>query len=149
MRLRLFAALDVDEATRRRLAAVARALQSAPGVKWTKPEALHMTLRFFGEWQEDRLAEIIDALERVQAPSEPLDVRLTRLGFLPSEREPRVFVAVGEASRELAEFQRRVEEAARELGFEPERRPRPQGAVYTSLAEWRFGNLADLDKGLA
>ena len=123
MRLRLFAALDLDEATRRRLAAVAVALQSAPGVKWTKPDALHVTLRFFGEWPEERLAEIIEALERVRAPSRALDVRMTRLGFLPSEREPRVFVAVGETSRELAEFQRRIEEAARELGFEPERRP--------------------------
>jgi 2'-5' RNA ligase len=188
IRLRLFAALDLDDATRARLADVVRALSRAPGVKWAKPEALHVTLRFFGEWPEARLPELTDALERVERPAGPLEVPLLRLGFLPNEHAPRIFIAVGETSRELAAFQRRIEEAARDLGFEAENRAflthitlgrirdprqgrklvegargyrgelgsfvadhwtlyrsetRPEGAVYTSLALWRFGGKPD------
>jgi RNA 2',3'-cyclic 3'-phosphodiesterase len=120
--LRLFAALDLDDATRRRLAAVAGDLAQAPGVRWTKPGALHVTLRFFGEWPEERLGELTEALGRVERPGAPVEIRLTRLGFLPNERAPRVFIATAETAPELASFQGRVEEAGRGLGFEAERR---------------------------
>jgi len=117
----LFAALDLDDATRRRLVKVARDLQRVPGVKWTKPEALHVTLRFFGEWPEERLPELIAALGSVEPP-EAVEIRLTGLSFLPGAHKPRVFIAVGETPKPLAEFQHRIEEAARTLGFEPENR---------------------------
>ena len=120
--MRLFAALDLDDATRERLAKVGQDLRRIPGIKWSKPEALHVTVRFFGEVPKNRLDELTQALGRVEGTGEPVEIRLTRLGFLPSEQKPRVVVAVGETPRALAEFQRRVEEAARALGFEPEKR---------------------------
>ena len=81
-----------------------------------------MTLRFFGEWPEERLPELVAALEAVERPREPVEIRLERLAFLPSGAKPRVFVAVGATPKPLADFQRRIEAAARALGFEPENR---------------------------
>jgi 2'-5' RNA ligase len=120
--LRLFAALDLDEATRNRFAAVARKLRDAPGIRWTSPESLHITLRFFGEWPEGRLPELTVALESVRRPDEPVAIRFARLTFLPNERAPKIFIAVAETPKLLAEFQSRIEAAARVLGFEPEQR---------------------------
>ena len=120
--MRLFAALDLDDATRQRLANVTSHLKRIPGVRWTKPEAFHLTLRFFGEWPQERLPELVAALGSVKPPEAPVEIRLTRLSFLPSPSRPRVFIAAGETPKPLAEFQRRVDKAARSLGFEPERR---------------------------
>ena len=119
--MRLFAALDLDEAIRERFAALARELADLTGVRWTSPESLHVTLRFFGEWPDERLPELIEALAGLEPPA-PVELRFTRLTFLPNERSPKVFVAVAETPRPLAEFQARMEAAARALGSEPERR---------------------------
>jgi 2'-5' RNA ligase len=148
IRLRLFAALDLDEPMRARLADVARTLSKSPGVKWTKPEALHVTLRFFGEWPEARLPELTEALERVERPPGPLQIPLARLGFLPNEQAPRIFIAVGETSRELAAFQRSVEETARGLGFEPENRAFLTHVTLGRIRDPRQGRkLVDAPRG--
>jgi 2'-5' RNA ligase len=120
--LRLFAALDLDDATRNRLASVARSLGDAPGVRWTKPEALHVTLRFFGEWPEERVSELTAALARIRPSGAPIEIALTRLAFLPNDRRPSVLVALSETPDALAELQRRIEETACALGFKPELR---------------------------
>ncbi len=120
--LRLFAALELDEDARRRLAKVAADLRRIPGVRWTKPESLHLTLRFFGEYPEERLPELTTALEQVETPGSAIPVELERLSFLPGEHEPRIFVAVGQTPEPLARLQVGIEQAARSLGFEPERR---------------------------
>ncbi|MCB9383291.1 MAG: RNA 2',3'-cyclic phosphodiesterase [Bryobacterales bacterium] len=137
--MRLFAALDLDDELRARLADVSSVFASLPGVRWTRPEALHLTLRFFGEWPEDRLPELTAALAQVGRPDRPFEIRLERLAFLPSEHSPRVFVAVGPTPALLAEFQQRIEQVARELGFEPERRAFLSHVTLARLRDPRQG----------
>ena len=86
------------------------------------PENLHLTLRFFGEWPEERLQDLLDKLEAVPRPAQPFTVQVHGLRFLPDPANPRVFMALLEAQPALLELQRVIEQQARELGMEPERR---------------------------
>ena len=137
--MRLFAALDLDEATRNRFSAVSKKLRYAPGVRWTSPESLHITLRFFGEWPEGRLTVLTEALEGVRRPDESVEIRFARLTFLPNERAPKIFIAVAETPKPLAEFQSRIEAAARALGFDAEQR--------AFLAHVTLGRIRDARQG--
>ena len=51
--MRLFVALDIDEAIRRRIARFIDGVSGfAPDARWAKPESLHVTLKFIGESPE-------------------------------------------------------------------------------------------------
>lgn len=73
--VRLFAALtlppDVVETLQRRQSGL-------PGAKWRPPEALHVTLAFYGEVDERRADEVASELTRVS--SSPFDIELAGTG---------------------------------------------------------------------
>ena len=115
--LRLFAALEVPPD-------IAEGLQGRqhglPGARWRPPEALHITLRFFGAVREDQ-ADDLDA-ELLAVAAAPLDVALEGAGaFGEGEDIHAVWAGVAEnpALRRLAS---RCEAAARRAGLKPEHR---------------------------
>ncbi|HWE70481.1 MAG TPA: RNA 2',3'-cyclic phosphodiesterase [Acidimicrobiales bacterium] len=69
-------AVSPDESTRSRLSALD--LGSAEGLRVVRPEQLHITLRFLGQVDDDRVPELSDALGRAAASVH--DVVRCRLG---------------------------------------------------------------------
>lgn len=115
--IRLFAALHVPEE-------IARAIQhrqtGVPGARWRPAEALHVTLRFFGELNEPVAADLDDALAAVRAPA--FDLRLQAAGaFGEHDHMHAVWAGVAEnpALRRLAV---KCETAARRTGLKAESR---------------------------
>jgi len=98
--MRLFVALDIDDAIRNR---IVRFLEAVRGfeedARWVRPESLHVTLKFIGEHSEDKLADIKRALETV--PANMFDLNIRGYGFFPGVRRPRLFWVGIEASAEL------------------------------------------------
>jgi 2'-5' RNA ligase len=130
--IRLFAALtpppEIAEA-------LAQRQQGLAGAAWRPPEALHITLRFFGEIAETA-ADDLDA-ELAGAGRGPLTLELQGVGaFGEGDDLHAVWAGVAEnpALRQLA---RRCETAARRAGLKPETRGyRPHLTLaYLSRAE--------------
>ncbi|MGD2081828.1 MAG: RNA 2',3'-cyclic phosphodiesterase [Chromatiales bacterium] len=80
---RLFFALWPDDATRERLAGLARAIPGAEG-RATHPQDLHLTLVFLGAVSADRLGCVTAAADAVRG--EPFTLRIDRVGFWPRPR---------------------------------------------------------------
>ena len=59
--------------------------------RWTQPEQFHLTLRFLGDTEPERLPALEAAL--AAASSSAPDLRLDGLTVFPSRRRPRVLVA--------------------------------------------------------
>lgn len=108
----------------------------APDAKWVRAESYHVTLKFIGEWRSD-VAEVIEALRKIEAP--PVDLAIRGNGFFPTPRSPRVFwvgiesdecgngcprpVERSEASRTtLSLLASKIDEATSALGSEKEAR---------------------------
>jgi 2'-5' RNA ligase len=70
--LRLFIAVDLPSALQ---PAIADLCHGISGARWTRPEQLHITLRFLGATPEDRLGELRDGLRRVRVPRFRLALR--------------------------------------------------------------------------
>ncbi len=137
---RLFVALPVPDPLGAALAAV-RA--EADGVRWMRPEQLHLTLAFLGVVEEDRATATAKALRRVEAA--PVALEPDRLAVFPNRRRPRALVATLRDEPALLDLHQRVNAALATVGFAPEMRPfRP----HLTLARLRDPDRTALGKAL-
>ncbi|MDP7470452.1 MAG: RNA 2',3'-cyclic phosphodiesterase, partial [Dehalococcoidia bacterium] len=118
--LRLFVAVELPPETRETLVALQEDMrpQCDPGVRWTRPEGIHLTLKFLGEVAQPQVAPIEEALGRVTWRQDAFKLSLGSTGFFPNSHRPRVlWVGIeGEAER-LKALTRRVEDELSLLGF--------------------------------
>jgi 2'-5' RNA ligase len=119
----LFVAIALPDAVQAALMDVQRELKSVlprHSTAWTKPESLHLTLRFLGNVESTRIAELAEKLGRGMAGFGEFDLVSERLGCFPDLRYPRVVWAwVHDAGERLAQLQRRVNEAVAGFAEQP------------------------------
>ena len=121
--MRLFIAIDIPENIRSTFASLLKEFRAlAPQLKWVRAENLHVTLKFLGETDSDKLAALQDALAAVRS-AESVDLEFRGLGFFPNEKRPRVFWAGMQASANLKTLAADVDQAAHRVGFPLEQRP--------------------------
>jgi 2'-5' RNA ligase len=119
--MRLFVALDIDEAIQQRLDDYVRTLQPRlPGVRFVASSNYHVTLKFLGEVSSSE--PVREHLRTVRASA--FDVTFANVGFFPNERGPRVFWA-GINAPSLRGLAHNIDLSLGELGFAPEREFRP------------------------
>lgn len=128
--MRLFAAVDLGDAVRARMAsAIAHARSSAPEARWISADggaeaSVHLTLWFFGEVDEARVAELESALAPVAAGARPFRLAVRGSGTFGSPRHPRVLWLGLEGEVEpLATMQAEVAKAVERIGFPADPRP--------------------------
>jgi 2'-5' RNA ligase len=123
--MRLFVALDLDDAIRSRIARFLDGVRGfAPDGRWARPESLHVTLKFIGEKSEEEVEKIKRALETIEAGTFEMNFR--GYGFFPSARAPRVFWVGIDGDRKLTSLAATVDETLGRLdilkeehGFNP------------------------------
>ncbi len=123
--LRLFIAAKLPAAARAEIAARSDQLRASglEGWRWAAPGAVHLTLRFLGDTQPERVAAVAAALQRTAAATAPLRLSLAAAGTFGGRR-PRV-LWLGLAG-DLERLQAAAELLNRELaaeGWAPPQRP--------------------------
>lgn len=123
--IRTFVAIDLPGPVQGELGRFVQILQRANApVSWVKPDRIHLTLKFLGDVQEDRIPSICDALQSVADGAEPFTIRPSGCGAFPTIKQMRVvWVGLRGDVEALRGVQTQVEESLRTLGFEPEGRP--------------------------
>jgi 2'-5' RNA ligase len=58
-------------------------------VRWARPETLHLTVHFFGQVEDERVAVAIDLVAPLAIRASPFDMVLDRLGSFPPRGAPR------------------------------------------------------------
>jgi len=120
--VRLFIALDPSPEVCQNLERLLARLRPTARLRWSRPQNIHLTLKFIGEWPESRLAELRQALGDC-APPPTFQVRVAGLGFFPNPRAPRVFWAGIAPCPELIQFAGDIDLALAALGVPREQRP--------------------------
>jgi 2'-5' RNA ligase len=133
--IRAFLALEIGSTMRERLAELQESLaQRVRGVRWVRPEGIHLTLRFLGQGS----AAALDRLKRPLADAAQAcpagDAWMRGLGVFPERGAPRVlWIGLGLPEPALL-LQAACERAALEAGFPREDRPfKP----HLTLGRWR------------
>ena len=123
---RTFVAIEPPAGLREALAGVpaTASLPAAASVRWTRPENLHLTLRFLGDTPEEQLAPLSRALDGIAAGAPSFELELGGAGAYPEVRAARVlWVGLVDADRKLRRLRNEVEAAVRGLGWKREGRP--------------------------
>ncbi len=123
--MRLFVALELPPEVKEAAARMQDRLKpSGAGVKWVRPEGMHLTLKFLGEVEDERLPGLPGALDRACRGRGALELELAGCGAFPGRGRPRVvWLGVAGQVGELAGLARALEESLARLGFAPEKRP--------------------------
>ena len=124
--LRIFIALELDEALRRSLVSLQNRLkrQTPSGsVKWVAPEGMHLTLKFLGDAPLEQIPPIVSSLQEACSAFSSFCLTLEGRGCFPNFRQPRViWVAVRDENRALSRLQSAVETHVAPLGWPTESR---------------------------
>src|SRR5579872_892844 len=119
--MRLFIALDIDDAIRERLSRFVEGVRNfAPDARWMKPESLHVTLKFIGEQPDAAVEMIKEALATISAVT--TEIKFRGYGFFPTAKSARVFWIGMEAGSPLAALAAAIDEKMSTLGIPKEDR---------------------------
>lgn len=121
--MRLFLAINLDPATRRRIVEATSPLRdAAPGLSWVDESRLHLTLKFLGEQSDTVVPRLGHSLDEVTGRHRAFAMQLREIGAFPNFRRARVvwMGVVQEPRLELLHHD--VELACEALGFELEGR---------------------------
>jgi len=123
--MRIFIAIDLDEAVIDNLAGLQSEMRSECNygkgeVKWVKPEQMHLTLKFLGEVEDNRVMEVCSAVNRACLGHERFSIEICGAGSFG--RPARVVWAGVEKSEELFGLHSDIEDELESAGWDRDRR---------------------------
>lgn len=149
--MRVFVAIDLDDAARGAMAEEQRRIADAMtgfdrSVKWVLPERMHLTLVFLAAVSDQKLPELIEVLgEPFNAA--PFLMAIGGLGVFPSRGAPRtLWVGLRAGRDEAVHVQRQVADRIGRTGLRLEARP---FHPHLTLARWRTSRTSDRDRAFA
>ena len=122
--MRLFAGLALPDEVKDDLARAARALEpSIPSARWVPRENYHATVSFLGGVEDERVAEVTEALRAAAATVARGEARVDGLGAFPSSRRARVvWAGLADPDAVIAQVAEAVLAALEGIGFPREQR---------------------------
>ena len=119
---RLFIAISIhpDKAFMDQFHSLKLALQHEK-IKWVEEHNIHITLKFFGETEEDKIPAIVRVMEKIASERNPFRFSLKKPGIFGSSYEPRVVWIGIDPYQELVEIMKSLHRELKTIGFEPDR----------------------------
>jgi 2'-5' RNA ligase len=97
--------------------------ESRADVKWVTPANAHLTLKFLGDVDEEKIDEIAGKVSAACRGTRPFKMSLAGLGAFPNGRRPSViWVGVEEGREFLSDLNEKIEKELEKMGFEREKR---------------------------
>ena len=138
--IRAFIAVDIAPDTISRITAAIEQLgPRITAIRWVGADNFHLTLKFLGNIDENKIEQIGAALADALRPFPRLTINAKGLGVFPNPRRPRV-LWVGLVGNEIVSLQAKVELALTPLGFAPEEKT---FTPHLTIGRWRQGERAD------
>lgn len=147
--MRLFVAVELSEDAKQAIVAaqkrLGRTIDTGPGLRWSRPDQMHVTLAFIGEVDASRASSIVDA----GAPPiamRPFDVAFAGLGVFPPRGAPRVlWLGASAGAEHLVRLQRIVADRLLSAAVELDDRP---FHPHVTLGRWKQSRPSDAGRVL-
>ncbi len=122
--MRCFIAISLPEELKAKISGIQEKLKAAGAdVSWTRPEGMHLTLKFLGDIEEKRIPKIERVLDMAVDGISTFSLSVSGMGIFPDMRRPRVvWIGLKEEGGNLIRLQNGVEEELKKIGFPTENR---------------------------
>jgi len=142
---RMFCAFELPESLRDELekhAAKVREAVPDAAASWSRPDNIHLTMKFFGNVDQAKVAVIPDALARVAQEFSPIEIAGGGTGVFPRPSRPQVlWIGIDDRTGALAQLQARLEDECARKGF-----PKEDRAFRPHLTIARIRNLNNANR---
>jgi 2'-5' RNA ligase len=122
--MRTFIAIEIPEAIKKGMADVQRSLKSS-GVdaSWSRPEGIHLTLKFLGEIADEKVPSMVSALTTAVSGVGAFRLEIKGVGAFPNPKNARVvWIGVSGDADTLSRLQAAVEDSMSRIGVERDER---------------------------
>jgi 2'-5' RNA ligase len=124
MALRCFLAVPLPSPLKQSVGKMMRGLREAGAdVKWVPEQNLHITLKFLGATDEEKIEEITGALRKKISPRPAFYITIGGVGRFPGGRHPRVIWVGIQEYGPLEYIYSDIEDVMKKIGYPPEDRP--------------------------
>ena len=124
--LRAFIAIELPQSVLDYIQTIQDALRAGrfSSIAWTRPQGIHLTLKFLGNILPDQVPQVVEAMESSARECGPLRLTTREIGAFPGMDRARVlWLGVHGDVRALTALQARLDGALAALGFPRETRP--------------------------
>ncbi len=136
--IRLFVAVEIPESIAEEVSYVYRGL---PGANWTRPENLHITLKFLGDTDEKKVCKIQEVLSSIK--HESFRIKLSGVGnFSKKGSGPIIWIHINPLER-LRELHRKVENKLNSLEIPGEKRKYTPHLTIARMKRYHHGRMED------
>lgn len=124
MILRLFIAVDPSARQRQAVRLMQqRAAAYLEAVKWVNPEGMHLTVKFLGEVEEEKIPAIAGAMKHAAASAAPFCLQFKGAGVFPSIRRAAViWIGLNAGTGPIKDLADGIDRELAGCGFSPEKR---------------------------
>ncbi|MFB6181865.1 MAG: RNA 2',3'-cyclic phosphodiesterase [Candidatus Magasanikbacteria bacterium] len=147
--MRTFISLPVAEEVKTKVKNAQKQIQAnnkGPDIKWTKPEQMHVTLKFIGDIDQDDIGDLSQIIEKASGSIRPFELSYFKLDVFPHPDNPSVIIdKLKESSgRESFELEKNLRAYLKKYGFQFDKKkwiPHVTlGRVKEDNADIRFPN---------
>ena len=120
MMIRTFIAIELPVEVKQVVRQIQNQLgDSIEGIKWVKHENIHLTIKFLGNVEENRINDIEAAMNNAVNDSSVMSLKTAQLGIFPNERRPRIlWLGIEGDVREFIRMSENCESELAKLGYE-------------------------------
>ena len=112
--MRLFISIEMPDEVKEYLGSIQQNLDfSKDKVKWVSPNQMHLTLKFLGKVQADKVKDVIAALKEIKVV--PFSVNLGSIGVFPNENYIRVVWVGLNPEKGILELQKNIDESLKKM----------------------------------
>jgi len=122
--MRTFIALELSSEATKELARLQQEIKEIDiDVKWSEPRNIHLTLKFLGNTEEEKIEEIKNILNEISSDEKPFEITLFKLGAFPNLDYPKVlWVGIDKNCSEVERIAKTLEDNLEKIGFQKEER---------------------------
>lgn len=122
--MRTFIAIELPKNIKDALALTQDKLKASEAdVKWVSPQNIHLTLKFLGEIDDDKLVKTNEIMRQVCLGKEQFQAGIRSIGVFPKINFPRViWVGIDKGDRQTKEIAEELENKIALLGIPKEKR---------------------------
>ena len=150
--MRVFVAIDIDEKNKAAIGDLQRQLQGKADikkgdVKWVNGDAMHLTLKFLGEIEDGKAAEVCEITKNVSTNHKTFELAVESVGHFGGKAAQVVWIGTGAGSDNLCELQKDLEQQLESAGWPKETREFTGHLTLCRVKDSRAGvKLAQLTK---